>query len=50
MSKCFGQFFAHPQDRKTAIYSTRYNALKLLSVGGLEPGGTDCVFGVNGVA
>ena len=28
------------------IYSMWYNALKLLSVGGLQRGGMDCVFGV----
>jgi len=32
--------FDHPQERKTVIYSVWYNAPKLLSVGGLERGGT----------
>jgi hypothetical protein len=27
-STCFGQFFAHPQERKTVIYSMQYNAFK----------------------
>jgi hypothetical protein len=40
-STCFGQFFAHPQERKTVFYSVWYNAPKLLAVGGLERGGTD---------
>jgi len=32
------------------IYSMWYNVPRLLSVGGLECGGTDCVFGVKDVA
>ena len=32
------------------IYSTLYNAPKLLPVGGLERCGMDCVFGVKDVA
>jgi len=32
------------------IYSIWYKVLSLLSVGGAEWGGTDCVFGVNDVA
>ena len=49
-STCFGQFFAHPQERKTVFYSAWYNAPKLLPAGGLERGGTDCVFGMKDVA
>ena len=37
-STCFGQFFAHPQERKTMFYSMWYNATKLLPAGGLERG------------
>jgi len=32
------------------IYSMWYTVPRLLSVGGLECGGTDCVFGVKDVA
>ena len=32
------------------IYSMRYNVPRLLSVGGLDCNGTDCVFGVKDVA
>ena len=35
-STCFGQLFAHPQERKTAFYSLWYNVPKLLPAGGLE--------------
>ena len=49
-STCFGQFCAHLQERKTVLYSMWYNVSRLLSVGGLESGGTDCVFGVKDVA
>ena len=42
--------FAHLQERKTVFYSVWYNAPKLLPAGGLERGGTDCVFGVKDVA
>ena len=49
-STYFGQIFAHPQERKTAIYSMWYNVPRLLSIGGLECGDTDCVCGVKGVA
>jgi hypothetical protein len=51
-STYFGQFFAHPQERKIVIYSMWCNVPRLLSVGGLEGGGggTDCVFGVKDVA
>ena len=40
-SACFGQFFAHLQERKTVIYSKWYNVPRLLSVGGLECGDSD---------
>jgi len=46
---CFGQFFAHPPERKTVFYSMWYNAPKLMPAGGLERGGTDYVFGVKDV-
>ena len=49
-STCFGQFFAHPQERKIVIYSMWYNVSRLLSAGGPDCGGTDCVFGVKDVA
>ena len=39
-STCFGQFFAHPQERQTVFYSMWYNALKLLPAGSLEHGRT----------
>ena len=46
----FRQFFAHPQERETVFYSLWYNAPKLMPAGGLERGGTDCVFGMKDVA
>ena len=49
-STCFGQFFAHPQERKTVFCSLWYNAPKLLPADGLERGGTEYVFGVKDVA
>jgi len=48
-STYFGQFFAHPQERKAMFYSLWYNAPKLLPTGGLDRGGTDYVFCVRDV-
>ena len=49
-STCFGQYFAHPQERKIVIYSMWYNVPRSLSVRGMECGRTDCEFGVKEVA
>ena len=49
-SPCFGQFFSHPQERKTVFYSLWYNAPKLLLAGGLERGITDYVFVVKAIS
>jgi len=40
---------AHPQERRTVIYSMWYNVPRLLSVGGPECGGKNYVFGVKEV-
>jgi len=40
-STCFGQFFAHPQERKTVSYIMWYNDAQLPSRG-LERGNTIC--------
>jgi hypothetical protein len=45
-----GNFFAHPQERKTVIYSVWYKVPVLWQVGDPERGGLDYVFGVKDVA